>query len=39
VVVVVMVVVVVEEGQNWGQRTRKWLEKIKWKRLRNRTWT
>ena len=23
------------EGQNWGQWTIKWLEKIKWKRLRN----
>ena len=27
------------ESQNWGQWTIKWLEKIKWKRLRNRTWT
>jgi hypothetical protein len=27
------------KGQNWGQWTIKWLEKIKWKRLRNRTWT
>jgi hypothetical protein len=27
------------EGQNWGQWTIKWLEKIKWKRLRNITWT
>jgi hypothetical protein len=27
------------EGQNWGLWTIKWLGKIKWKRLRNRTWT
>jgi hypothetical protein len=27
------------ESQNWGQWTIKWLEKIKWKKLRNRTWT
>ena len=28
-----------KESQNWGPWTIKWLEKIKWKRLRNRTWT
>ena len=27
------------ESQNWGQWTIKWLEKIKWKRLRNRAWS
>ena len=27
------------KNQNWGQWTIKWLEKIKWKRLRNRDWT
>ena len=27
------------ESQNWGQWTIKWLEKIKWKRLRSRTLT
>ena len=27
------------ESQNWEQWTIKWLEKIKWKRLRSRTWT
>ena len=26
------------ESQNWWQWTIKWLEKIKWKRLRSRTW-